>query len=256
VYLYDLRTDAVRLLAAGDFAGPHQLRFSHSDSILAAAWHSRLIAIEVGTGQSHTLTYTDNGIADPEWGKDDGFILYSRIFLDQFPPEPPDSAGVHVYTVATGTDTALKVNGEVLYGSRFRWLAAADAFAFAAVGKDGSGGIYYTRWGGQPRRLAVGRGASLENLQWLTGSDAMTHLLYCELFSDSTVTWTVDTLGLPSLSNAPQLRIWDVLTSDGRQVAFAAPQPSDSLGVFYLGDVEGACIVPRRQLTRWEEAGR
>jgi dipeptidyl aminopeptidase/acylaminoacyl peptidase len=86
---------------------------------LACASGNWLALVDVRTGSSRGLLYTDNGPAHPDWSPSGDSLVFARIFLDA--GEPPDSAGLAIVDLRTGHVSPLVIGGSRVVGWRTRW---------------------------------------------------------------------------------------------------------------------------------------
>jgi Tol biopolymer transport system component len=124
---------------------PTDLTFSPDDRYLAGVDGYQLWICEVATGQVSRPMYTGNSVFKPDWSSDGKKVLYGRVFAS-----PPDSGGIRILDLEAGSDTALKVDGQIigtmeppLWTRDGEWVACAERFGtnprkFSLIKADGS----------------------------------------------------------------------------------------------------------------------
>ena len=156
-----------RFLAPGDLTWPIKLSFSHDDSYLVCNFVDQLYQVNVATGATRQLFYTPSGAGDPACSPSTDVVLYRRTAY-QF-GDPLDSVGIHVFNLATGLDSAFRVNGQQIGGFDLAWSPSGDSFAeitsaptleylVTLYSADGTGSRVLVR--------TTTRNASIRDLRW------------------------------------------------------------------------------------------
>jgi dipeptidyl aminopeptidase/acylaminoacyl peptidase len=248
VYLVSSSGGPAKLVAAGDFSGPTDLRFSPDDGQLASSWGGQLVLIGVNSGASSRPIYTDNFVRQPDWSPDGKSIVYARFFLD--PGEPVDSAGLHLFDPETGTDHALCPG---VAGTHPRWSRDGSSIVFtenttyslrvSLVRQDGTGLL----------PLAIpSDGILYDYPQWYYRRATGSSQVLFEVSSGPTrPTYVIDSDGTGLRRWTRRLGPFDAISPDGSHVAIVFAEPSDSLGVLFITQTDDACGAAYRQLTAW-----
>ena len=109
--------------------GYAELSFSRVGDIIYGVGNPGLVAISPDGGMETLIAYTDNGILAPDPSHDGLRIVYAR--LGKLASEPPDSAGIHIVEIASGTDSVLTDPlGNVLIGNDPEWSPGDTAIVF------------------------------------------------------------------------------------------------------------------------------
>ena len=103
-----------RFLAAGDFFSPTYMRFSPDDRYISCTRGWQLLVVDLQTGELLEPLYTPHGVLSPDWSPEGRSIAYSRFVSEA--DSPPESLGLYVFDMVTGTDTPVSYQGEVQFG--------------------------------------------------------------------------------------------------------------------------------------------
>ncbi|TMQ63623.1 MAG: hypothetical protein E6K78_10435 [Candidatus Eisenbacteria bacterium] len=258
LYIVPRHGGTPRLLLTGGFYFPREVSFSPDAGRLVCNSANQLVFVDVGSGATSRPMYTDNGATYPDWSPDGRHVVYFRIFRSGFPPEPEDSAGLHLFDVEAGLDRPLWSGYGAEPAGPSKWIR--DGAALAVLHGDISG------W-----RLSVARllGSQISgavsvpfpkafwNLQHLgparprSGPLATESVVMLVLGQEieRTLQLTIDPL---AISDRRLLGLWDALSPTGREVAVVRPDPADSLGVIYVGQADAPPQARMLQLTRYE----
>jgi hypothetical protein len=259
LYLVSRYGGEPRWLMPGNLVYPRELSFSADGRRLVCSYNGQLAFVDLATGMVSAPMYTDNGVAHPDWSPDGRSIVYARRFLRGFPPEPPDSAGLHLFDVSSGIDRPLRHGDTVLPSGPVRWIrngralvvihgttsgdqllsvATLDGREFATIHSVSVPKLLWSLQHLRPARPAVGPLAT-ESLVMLVIGRAI----------ERTLQVTIDPF---VISDRPLLGLWDALSPTGREVVVVRPDPADSLGVLYVGQANGPPQARMLQLTRYE----
>ncbi len=259
LYLVPRHGGTPRLLLQGGFFFPREVSFSPDGQRLVCSNANQLVFVDLGSGAISRPMFTDNGAAFPDWSPDGRNVVYGRIFRSQFPPEPPDSSGLHVFDIASGLDRPLRYGDTVLPSGFARWIRDGTALVFIHGHSNGDqslslatldGRDFFTvfsvrapklLWSPQhldPARPGAGPRAT-ESLVMLVIGRAI----------ERTLQVTLDPV---AISDRRLLGLWDALSPTGREVAAIRPDPADSLGVLYVGQADAPPQARMLQLTRYE----
>ncbi|MGH7729780.1 MAG: hypothetical protein ACRENJ_00850 [Candidatus Eiseniibacteriota bacterium] len=233
-----------RLLLTGGFFFPQEVSFSPDGEHLVCSSGTQLVFVDLGSGAITRPMYTDNGAAFPDWSPDGRSVVYGRIFRNQFPPEPLDSAGLHVFDVASGLDRPLRHGDGVLPSGFARWVREGTALAFIH-GQGGDQTLSLATLDGREffPLMSVPFPKLLWSLQRLGPARPRAGPLATESVVilvigraiERTLQVTIDPL---TVSDRRLLGLWDALSPTGREVAVIRPDPADSLGVLYVGKAD------------------
>ena len=250
VYLTTPYGGEPRFLAPGSLFFPTDLTFSPDDRHLAGTDGYQLWICEVTTGRVSRPMYTGEGMFKPDWSPDGRKIVYSRLPL----PNNPDSGGIHIFDLERGVDTALKVNGRIVYSNGDQplwtrdgnWVACTErqlGERFSLVRADGSDHreVIFTQGGWQRLRRyyrpAQGRDGFLFS-QEIAGVPES-----CAYYVDH------DGSGLVCI--AKRYIFMAAFSPDGSEYVWGSADPADTnfaLAVFQTDDAAG---TSRRPITRY-----
>lgn len=246
-----------RLLLPGGFFFPREVSFSPDGDRLVCSNGNHLTFVDL-TGAVTRPMYTDNGIAFPDWSPDGRSVVYARRFRSQFPLEPADSAGLHIFDVASALDRPLRHGDDVLPSGPVRWIRGGTGVAVLhAVGGDPRLSVASLDGREFSTLMSVPFPKLLWNLQHLgparprsgpLATEALVMLVLSQVI-DRTLHVTIDPL---VISDRPLLGIFDALSPSGREVAVIRPDPADSLGVLYVGQADAPPQARLKQLTRYD----
>ena len=255
VYVVASAGGTPRLVMAGDFSGPRWLAFSPDGLTLASIWQDQLTIIDLATGTSNVPTYTDNVAASPAWSPDGKQVAYSRLFLNSFPPEPTDSAGIHIYDFESQTDRTLYLDGSAVAASDVVWPARIGELVYLFQGPTGSSVASVRPDGSEGRVIATVEGASYEYLQWY---ESATNPLRGPLVlrtQTSRSTILLDPLSGRESQWVMQLGPWDAISPDGSHVVLVRPEESSGFSVLFVSQALDYSGATRRALTTWHPPG-
>jgi Tol biopolymer transport system component len=251
IYIVPSAGGTPRLVLAGDFGGPERLRFSPDDKALAADWRFQLLLVDVASGAIRRPLYTDNGVNWPDWSPDGRLIAYTRLFRQS--SEPADSGGIHILDLASGEDRPVVTGDGVLTGGPPRWSPDGrflvnieySPMRIVRVTPDGS------------EHIALVNGSVNDvfgNPQWVTDPiRGRLGVLFNESHGGTRRAYYVSADGAVSYKWHLDLAPWDVVSPDGRTLAFVYPQVADSVPVLFTRQVFDATGVSRRQLTHFRQ---
>lgn len=243
-----------RLVTPGDFSGPRYLRFSPDGQWLVGMWGLQLVLVRVTTGEVIQPFYTDNGATHPDWSPDGTHIVYARLFLSGFPPEDPESTGIHILNVATGEDRAVRSNGEVVYGTFPRWSRAGDRIGFISYAP---GGLQRTVEvispdGGSHKVLTSEEHVDYHDGQWLEDEiSGRSGFVYRVSGPRPPPSYFVHGDGSGRIRLPYNLSPWDSFSHNGRELVLAQADPIDSLGVLFIAQADDISGSSRIQITSW-----
>jgi WD40 repeat protein len=247
-----------RLLLTGGFFFPSEVSFSPDGERLVCNNANQLVFVNLQSGAISRPMYTDNGATCPDWSPDGHSVVYYRVFLDGFPAEPPDSAGLHIFDVKTGLDRLLWSGYGAEPAGPSKWIRNGTALAmlhgdntgwhFSVAALDGSE---------FNRVLSVATPEFLWNLQHLnparprSGPRATESVVMLVVGRpiERTLQVTIDPV---AISQRQTLGLWDAVSPDGREVAVIRPDPADSLGVLYVGHADASPHAGMLQLTHFD----
>ena len=245
-----------RLLLSGNYLFPREVSFSPDGRRLVCNDGNQLTFVDLGTGAVTRPMFTDNGAAYPDWSPDGRSVAYGRIFLRGFPPEPPDSAGLHVFDVISGVDRPLRHGADVLPSAIPQWVRNGSALALIYGDYDN----FYLGLATVDGRefnplLSVPFPKRLWNLQHLeparprAGPLATESLVLQVVWRELEHTYRI-TVDPVAISERRPLGPLDFLSPDGREVVVISGAP-DSLGVLFVGHADAPPQAKRMQLTHY-----
>src|SRR5262245_2493189 len=257
LYVVSSHGGAPRFLLAGGFFFPREMSFSPDGERLVCSNGNQLVFVNIASGIAERPMYTDNGAAFPDWSPDGHSIAYARIFLNQFPPEPPDSAGLHVFDLASGMDRPLYHHSTVLGAGPVRWVQGGAAVAVSyALG--GEALLNLASLDGQLLipLLSVPSPQFLWNLQHLepakpTAGPRATESLVTLVIAQAIERTLEVTINPKSVVERRRLGLWDALSSTGREVVAVRPDSTDSLVVLFVGKADSPGKPKLKQLTQY-----
>jgi dipeptidyl aminopeptidase/acylaminoacyl peptidase len=256
VYLVSKDGGKPRLVVAGDFLGPRFLSFSPDGRWLAGSWNLQLVLIDVHTGEVSQPTYTDNGATYPDWSPDGNAIVYSRLYVSNFPPESRDSGGIHLFHPKTGVDSVLRAEGAVAIGTYPRWSPHGTSIAY--LGWTESGGIALDRVnldGTAFKRLrSAAEGEYFDFLHWYSNPSTRDSGLVFRVGGhreDRRLTMMLD----PAFGHLSRWHMdlgpYDAFSHDGEFVVQVLPSRADSIPVLWITSANNRLGIGRRQITSY-----
>jgi hypothetical protein len=253
IYLISAEGGSPRFLTPASFFFPRHLAFSPDDRLLVGAYGRGLATIDVGSGLTSVVVYSDLGFGYPQWSHSGRYIAYSIV--SRFYSQPPESSGIHIHDTVIGADWPLRGTGGVSDGIYPQWTWDDSA-------------IVYVDWQRRPEEVAAldlasgtrrtllagvdGVSTHLRDLQWWPASArGGAELLIAVRRTWSPTRWLVfgfrDTTTHPfpyAPGDDPELRV----SLDGRRVAYRAFDARDSVVVLFVRDL-AAGPPGGRQLT-------
>lgn len=240
-----------RFLAPGGLFFPTDLAFSPDDRHLAGVDGYQLWVCELATGLVSRPTYTSAIVSSPDWSPVGKKILYARdIFAS-----PPDSGGIRVFDFETGSDTAVKVGGQIigtteapLWTRDGKWIACQEVFGtdpvkFSLVKANGSERrvIISTSgdWGGIQRyyRPAHGRDGFIFYQRSASAPESGSYY--------------VNSDGSGLVRTAKRFIFMRAFSPDGSEYVWGSADPSDTNYVLAVFQTDDATGTSRRPITRY-----
>lgn len=243
-----------RYVAPGDGFWPTRLRFSPDGTRLVCVYGLQLYLIDVTTGTTTRLLYTEAGADGPDWSPSGRYIVYSRVFYES--GWPPESTGIHRLDLLTGADLAIPATpatGSPIYaGALPCWSPDGRRIAFIETWADHDGISLIDTSGTIHSVLAESpTGALLDDLRWYSRpSQGLSGLIFMQITRP----------GGPYYINWNGCCLQSFDRYFGRDEAYSpngewrvGPEVDSRNGTVVLfvrrvGDVQGAS---RRQLTFW-----
>ena len=142
VYVISSSGHGLRLVAPdslGILGSPH---FSPDGSHLVGVQFGQVATLDMATNTIVRRTYTSSLVNDAAWSPDGTAIVYSMSLLVS--GQPPDSAGLHILDLTTGSDRTVLGGSTEPFGYHLHWSPADSLIAYEGDGiqvirPDGSG---------------------------------------------------------------------------------------------------------------------
>jgi dipeptidyl aminopeptidase/acylaminoacyl peptidase len=126
VYVVGSDGGTPRLVTSGEL---HALRYAPDGRRFASVFHGNLLTIDAVNGARTLVIATTGPVLWPDWSPDGTRIVYSRG--DSTTGVRPDSAGIHIVDVASGTDAAMRdTSGAIVFGAQPVWSPMDSLIAF------------------------------------------------------------------------------------------------------------------------------
>jgi hypothetical protein len=251
VYLTTPYGGGPRFLAPGSFFFPNDLTFSPDDRYLAGVEGYQLWICEVATGQVSRPMYTGEGMFKPDWSPDGRKILYSRLPL----PSNIDSGGIHIFDLATATDTALKVDGRIVYTEGDRPLWTRDGNWIACTERPGSGEVFsLIRADGSERRDIFTRGGWQRVRRYYRPAHGRDGFLFSQEVAGlpDSGSWYVNADGSGLVRTAHRFIFMEEFSPDGSEYVWWAADAADTNYALVVMQTDDATGTSRRAITRYE----
>jgi|GEM_PF-3042817 len=255
--IYAIAPDGTRqrFLAPAGFLFPTRPRLSPSGRYLLLDDLSRILVVDLTSGRTERVLYTDNLVFTADWSPDGRSIVYGR--LSRAFGEPIDSAGIHILDPITGRHRMVGPPGSPLIGGRIRWSPDGGTIAYV-YGSPPALYVADTNGTNARRLYAVPTNQfSIDNVQWVTPVPGGEPTLLIGIRKTGVptegafttvlihpVTARGETLGV-------ELRQWDSFRNDLRYLAYVRPTRADSVPVLHVRSVSGDVPFVDMPLTRY-----
>lgn len=248
---------ATRLMLAGDFNWPTEIRFSPDGSKIAAIANFGLVIIDVITGHSSSPRYLSNGAIHPCWGPDSRKLAYERRIVGAF--TPPESTGFRIIDTATGEESQLLENGNPVFGSEAIWPPSGGALLLLTSKASPFGAEIDAFDLATSLRTIVadgGPGSVLQSLRWYSsGATGLFGLVFTNASEPGAGTYIVrPDGGTPTLF--PYASRWvDAFSPDGSEIVTEGVSLEDGSVVLFLRSIDDPGGSTMRQLTHSRPPG-
>jgi dipeptidyl aminopeptidase/acylaminoacyl peptidase len=247
IYIVSRQGGKPRLLTPASFYYPGEMRFSpdgrHLVAILDLYW---LVLIDVATGAVTQLRYSDNGPTSPDWSPDGHRIVYGRKFF--YSGQPLDSIAIRTLDLATGVETPLVHDGEIVYGTDTRWSPNGEWILL----KQDTGRIMIVRPDGSELRKLTDS-AYYSDLHWYERPDAgLRGAVFRVATSGNTLYAPANGKGLYPWKPYGS---WDEFSFDGRDMVVSRIAPRDSVALLFIQSVDDFASSSWHQITFYAPTG-
>ena len=242
IYVVDVRTRSLQYVMPASFFFPSDVDFSPDGQLLAAAAGERLMIADIRSGAVSTVVFTRSNVFEPRWSHSGQLVVYRRHFLAY--GQPPDSAGIHIFDMASRTDRALRDQHGVVFSDRGLWAKSDSSILF--VDFDGGRVVrlihLHTTTSDSIVHLHDRQEFGTHQLQWLsTPIGTPTRFLVRDMPPRSRPTWKSYDLtnGQVAVHDFPTLDLpLAILSPDGLTATYSWWDPEDSVGVLFLNRVD------------------
>lgn len=249
IYRIDPRHPDAELVRVQGGVFPVALSMSFDDRYLAGDNGSLIRIIDVATGEWFLPFYTDNGAGRAAWSPRDYRIAYSRLSLNW--DQPIDSAGLHVFDLATGTDTFLSDPGGRFATQNQAWSPSGTHLCVAMPGPQWEVGIYDLA-ARRMRPLFAYPPGDAASLQWLYDPVHCDSVLYLSGWAEyGNYTWRYSFREARLDSISPAFSRWDRLSWDASRLALVGLSSPDSCALLFWSPFPRREPQRRHQLTEY-----
>lgn len=251
VYLTTPYGGEPRFVAAGSLFFPNNLTFSPDGRYLAGVDGYQLWICEVATGSVSRPMYTGEGMFMPDWSPDGRKIVYSRLPL----PNNPDSGGIHIFDLESGTDVALKVDGRIVYTEGDQPLWTRDGQWIACTERRPGEVLSLIKADGSERRDVSHTNGGWQRVRRYYRPD---HGRDGFLFSQEVAglpdsgSWYVNADGSGLVRTATRFIFMEEFSPDGSEYVWWAADPADTNFTLVVIQTDDATGTSRRVITRYE----
>ena len=258
LYITSRDNGSPRLLLQGNALFPREVSFSPDGRRLVCNAGNQLVLVDLTTGQATRPMFTDNGAIHPDWSSNGRDILYQRASLRRFPPEPVDSAGLHIFDIESGVDRPLWSGFGALPAGPSKWIRNGRAVAvlhgdaagyyLSAVALDGAyierlASVPFPKWLANLQRIAPARPRA---------GPLATETIVALVFGEGGGQLLEVTTDPIAVTERMPAGLWDTLSPTGQEVVAIAPDPAYSLGVLFLRETDASPHAKMRQVTQYD----
>jgi len=252
IYVVQLGDHHPRYLFPANLLWPMNGSFSSDGRRLLLSYALRIYIIDVASGKWIAPFYTPSGEDFPVWTNGDNSIMYIRVYGDV--SLPPDSFGVHAYSLLDHVDRAVSSAGEVLRASDICSLPIDGRVALENFGPQGhrillarpDGSDLATLFQADPGRLISDLQPFLDPVRGRRGV-VFGYGPYPAVFKS----YFADVSGSPADSLPNVSSHFDRISPDGTRVLTAGLAPGDSVISLFIRPLLDRLSRPPVQVTWW-----
>lgn len=255
MYVVD-RTGAVVRYVYGpaDLFFPREATFSPDGRFIAAVDFGRqLFIVDLATLEVRRPLYTQTEVRHPDWSPDGRSILYSQLYAGN-PATTPDSLGLFLFDVATGTTRALRSGPDPVYSFYPRWspdgrLIAMDELvapskALSVMNADGTGHRYLI----PPRSLQL-----YSDIDWFRPAPGgAARILFWKTQQPGSGPYLINPDGTGLTPFWHRIQSEGFLSPTSVEYVRRSPDPTSHYWVLYVGRIDDVTDMALRQITRYE----
>jgi len=115
-----------RYVGGHELYRPYTITFAPNDKALLVADGASFAIIDLVSGAVVRPLFTSTVVTEADWSPDGNTIIYNRRLFDRCCPE---SGGVHLFDLRSGTDRAWLDRDGVIYGNSAKWSPRGDCVA-------------------------------------------------------------------------------------------------------------------------------